>query len=439
MAGERLHASDADQQRRAAGALLASGVVRGDRLLVAAPPSPTVVVVALAAMRVGIVPVVVSPTLLPGERAVIQGSVAPALVLDGTRSLMALLDGPPTELAPVPLTRPMHHTSGTTGVPKGVWSGVDEAAGRAWVEEEGEVWGFAPDDVHLVCGPLQHSAPLRFAALTLLAGGDLVVPGAFDATGFARALVEHRITSTFVVPAHLQRLLGAGGAGGDGLDTSSLRLVAHAGAPCPEPLKRRAIEVFGTDALVEFYGATEGQITSCRAEEWLARPGTVGRARPGRTLRTDPDGTIWCAVPDHARFSYWGEPAATAQAWRGDAFSVGDAGRLDDKGYLFLEGRRGEIIITGGVNVAPLEVERALASCPGVEDVVVFGVDDERWGQRVCAAIVGTAAPELVQAHARSVLSAHKCPKEVIVVAAIPRSATGKVRRLAMAADLGLA
>lgn len=440
-APDRLSGAEAEHlQRCAAGALQAAGLVAGDRVLVATPPSSSVVVLALAAARVGIVPVVTNPALLAGERAVLEAHADPALVVEGPAAVATLLEGTPAELAPVPLARPMHHTSGTTGVPKGVWSGVlDEAHGAAWVAEEGELWGFAPDDVHLVCGPLHHSAPLRFAALTLLAGGDLVVPGAFDADAFARSLREHRVTSTFVVPAHLQRLLGAGGPGGKGLDTSSLRLVAHAGAPCQDLLKRRAIEVFGLEVLWEFYGSTEGQFTACRAPEWLERPGTVGRARPGRALSVDPDGALWCSVPPHARFTYWRDPGATAAAWRGDAFTVGDAGRLDADGYLFLEGRRGEIIITGGVNVAPLEVERVLAGCPGVDDVAVFGVDDERWGQRVCAAVVGAATPEQVRAHARAALSGYKCPKDVLVVDAIPRNATGKVSRQSLGADLGLA
>ena len=437
----RLGAGAAEAAQRAvAGGLARAGARPGDRVVVSLAPSPAVVVLAMGAARSGVVPVMVDPGLLPHERAVVEAEVEPVLVLDDPARAATVLAGPPVPVADVPLIRPMHLTSGTTGKPKGVWSGpADEAAGAAWVQEEASLWGFAPDDVHLVCGPLHHSAPLRFAAMTLLAGGDVVVPGAFSPDAFARALVDERVTSTFVVPAHLQRLLGPGGPGAEGLDTSSLRLVAHAGAPCPEPLKRLAIDAFGPGVLWEFYGATEGQCTACDTPTWLERPGTVGRARPGRSLATDDDGLLWCTVPPHARFSYWRDEAATAAAWRGDAFTVGDAGRLDADGHLFLEGRRGEIIITGGVNVAPLEVERALATCPGVDDVAVFGLDDERWGQRVCAAVVGEALPEAVVAHARSRLAPHKCPKQVVVVPSIPRNPNGKVGRATLAADLGLA
>jgi long-chain acyl-CoA synthetase len=147
----------------------------------------------------------------------------------------------------------------------------------------------------------------------------------------------------------------------------------------------------------------------------------------------DEDGTIWCRVPEHARFTYFGAPEKTAAAWRdtpdGPAFTVGDLGRLDDDGYLYLDGRREDLIISGGVNVYPVEVENALREHPGVEDVAVFGMDDDEWGQRVCAAVVGTATPEELSAFCRERLSPAKRPKEWLFVDALPRTATGKVRR----------
>jgi long-chain acyl-CoA synthetase len=198
------------------------------------------------------------------------------------------------------------------------------------------------------------------------------------------------------------------------------------------------ISLFPAGSVWEFYGATEGQFTACPAAEWEARPGTVGRARPGRALRVDPGGTIWCRVPAHARFGYWGDAAKTAAAWRDDEFTVGDVGRLDAAGYLYLDGRREDLVITGGVNVYPREVERVLAECPGVEEVVVFGVDDEHWGQRLCAAVVGTAAPEVLAGFARDRLPPARRPKEYHLTADLPRTSTGKVRRLALPAHLGL-
>ena len=143
-------------------------------------------------------------------------------------------------------------------------------------------------------------------------------------------------------------------------------------------MKRRLIELFPPGSTWEFYGSTEGQFTACRSEEWLERPGTVGRARPGRLLTADPDGTLWCVVPEHARFSYYGDPDKTAAAWReteqGPAFTVGDHGRIDPDGYVYLDGRREDLIISGGVNVYPAEVEQVLGACPGVVDIAVYGV-----------------------------------------------------------------
>ncbi|MGH3372335.1 MAG: class I adenylate-forming enzyme family protein, partial [Nocardioidaceae bacterium] len=331
----------------------------------------------------------------------------------------------------------------TTGAPKGVWSGLlDPASAQVLVDEERDLWGFAASDVHLVLSPLYHSAPLRFAWGTLLAGGRIVAPGAgFDPASATRAIVEHRPTTMFCVPAHLQRLFAHWDEVG-APDLSSFRLVAHAGAACPPPVKRRLVESFPAGSTWEFYGSTEGQFTACRSEEWLDRPGTVGRARPGRSLSVDRDGTIWCTVPPHARFSYWRAPEKTAATWReaadGPAFTVGDLGRLDAEGYLYLEGRREDLVISGGVNVYPVEVEHALGEHPGVTAVAVFGVDDERWGQRVCAAVVGNVSAAELDAFAAERLSPPKRPKEYFLVDELPHTATGKLKRLDLPGLLGL-
>jgi len=149
---------------------------------------------------------------------------------------------------------------------------------------------------------------------------------------------------------------------------------------------------------------------------------------------------VWCHVPPFARFEYWRDPVKTAAAWTADrsAFTVGDLGRLDDDGFLYLDGRRDDLIITGGVNVYPAEVEQALSSAPGVVEVAVFGVPDERWGQMVCAAVVGQTTPEQVKEHAARSLAGHKRPKRVYVVDDLPRTLTGKVRRTAISETLGL-
>ncbi len=294
------------------------------------------------------------------------------------------------------------------------------------------LWGFAADDVNLVLSPLYHSAPLRFAMGTVLAGGRVVVPGPFDPERITAAITAEHPTTMFCVPTHLQRLFAHWDRTG-APDLDSFRLVAHAGAPCPVATKERLLAAFPPGSTWEFYGSTEGQFTACRSEEWRQRPGTVGRARPGRSLRLDEDGTIWCTVPPHARFSYFGAPEKTAAAWRetadGPAFTVGDVGRLDADGYLYLDGRREDLIITGGVNVYPLEVEQALLEHPGVDEAAVYALPDDEWGQRVCAAVVGPATESALRDFARERLAPPKRPKTYRFLDELPHTATGKVRR----------
>ena len=411
----------------------------GDRVALLVPGSRTYGAVVLSLRAEGVFPIPLAPRLTAYERGRILANLEPAVVITE-----------PAELAPltatsrgIPLGRPMHVTSGTTGTPKGVFSGLltrDDAA--ALVAEERDLWGFASTDVNLVLSPLYHSAPLRFAMGTLLAGGRITgfdADGnqpAFDPARITATIEEERPTTMFCVPAHLQRLFAHWDEHGTP-DLSCFRLVAHAGAACPEPVKRRLIETFPAGSTWEFYGSTEGQFTACRSEDWLERPGTVGQARPGRTLHLDGDGQIWCTVPSYARFSYFNDPAKTEAAWReteaGPAFSVGDLGRLDADGFLWLDGRREDLVITGGVNVYPAEVESTLAGHPGVEDVAVYGVADDRWGQRVVASYVGSATAEELDAWARERLAPPKRPKEYRAIAELPRTLTGKVRRRELA------
>ena len=381
-------------------------------------------------------------TLLPAERDLLLADAQPALVVADQASLLSLTRGDrEAELAPWPLARPMHYTSGTSGRPKGVWSGVlSETQARDLFEEEADLWAFDPRDVHLVCSPLYHSAAVRFSAGTLLRGGTVVVLSKFDPAVAARAVADHRPTTAFMAPAHLQRLFYL-----EAMPAfDSFRLLAHAGAPCPEPLKRAAMARFPKGAVWEFYGSTEGQFTACSPDEWLARPGTVGRARPGRRLEVepitegDPMGRIWCHVPPYARWEYWRDEAKSAEAWRDSAFTVGDVGRMDPDGYLFLAGRRDDLIISGGVNVYPLEVEQALTGLAGVEELAVFGAPDPRWGHRVCAAFVGPADPARIMERATERLAPYKRPKDIYRVDQLPRTGTGKVRRTEVARALGL-
>ena len=420
-------------QRRVAGGLAARGLVEGDRVVLAVQGSTEYVSVVLGALRTGVVAVPLDPRLTPYEQDGIIQDVAPSLVVEELAQLKALLDGPEDVLDDFPRCRPMHFTSGTTGRPKGVWSGLltpDQAS--ALVMEERELWAFVPQDVDLVVSPIYHSAPLRFAMGTILAGGSVAVLPTFEPDAFLDTVSSLRPTSMFCVPTHLQRLFAWIDERRLTPDMSSFRLVAHAGAPCPEPVRRRAHELFGVGVMWEFYGSTEGQFTACPAPEWIAHPGTLGRARPGRVVTADDDGQLWCSVPEWARFTYWNAPEKTARTWRqtpdGAAFSVGDLGRVDD-GFVYLDSRREDLIITGGVNVYPAEVERALEDAPGLADLAVFGRPDDRWGQRVCAAYVGEVDEQELRAIAQERLAPPKRPKTYERLDSLPRTATGKIRR----------
>jgi len=425
------------RQRQAAGGLRALGAGPGDRVAFCLPSSADLLTAVLGALRTGVVPVLLHVSLLPAERETLVRDSQPVAVVDDPAVLARLHEATPVDLARYPLGRPMHYTSGTTGRAKGVWSGVlDEAEAAALFEDEADLWGFDAGDVHLVCSPMYHSASVRFAAGTLLRGGAVVVLSRFDAGAAGQAIGQWQPTTTFVAPVALQRLLADPGVPEQ---LHSLRLLAHAGAPCPPPVKRAALARTRPGVVWEFYGSTEGQFTVCSPDEWEARPGTVGRARPGRRLAVDPDGTVWCHAPTFARFEYWRRPEDTAAAWRGDAFTVGDLGRLDGEGFLYLDGRRDDLVISGGVNVYPVEVEQVLVEVPGVVEVAVFGAPDDTWGQRVCAAVVGDVAAGALRRHAERRLAPYKRPKQYLSVDALPRTATGKVRRGLLAAQLGLA
>jgi long-chain acyl-CoA synthetase len=468
---ELLTAPDAeDRQRRAAGAFLAQGCQTGDRVAFALGSSADLICAALGAARIGLIPVMLNATLTPAERDDLADDAGPTVRIFDRPALHDLIHGGighPTDLAPHLLTRPMHYTSGTTGKPKGVTTGLwDEATAKQVFEDEADVWQFDADDLHMVCSPMYHTVSIRFAGTTLLSGGSLAILSRFDAATALDTLRRHRPTTAFLVPTHLHRLLQHPGLHADE-QFDSLRLLAHAGAPCPDTVKRAIMERVRPGGVWEFYGSTEAQFSVCPPGDWLERPGTVGRARLGRRLHiapvpagdtadtmvpadTTPDiesGTIWCDMPEFARFSYWGNPEATAAAWNGSACTVGDLGHLDDDGFLYLTGRRHDLIISGGVNVYPAEVENVLAAVAGIAEVAVFGLPDEQWGQRVCVAYVAdsrsatassSASEEALRAAATARLAPYKRPKSYFAAADLPHTATGKLMRRAVPEHLGL-
>ncbi|MDX1620277.1 MAG: AMP-binding protein, partial [Nitriliruptorales bacterium] len=315
---------------RAVGFLDQLGLRAGDRLLTLLPNTPETFALGLAAMLEGVVQVALPADLGSSELAPIVADASPHVVALGENTEASAGDIRTVHFGAAaldrslarepsarwPRTRPMAYTSGTTGARKGVYVGVHEPRwGEAMVTDELSTFDHRHGDRHLVVSPLYHSGPFRFAAVTALTGGQVAVMPHFSAELFRDALRRLRPASLFCVPTHLRRLLDLPATSAD--DLASLQLLAHAGAPCPVDLKEHVLELAPEGAVWEFYGSTEGQFTVCSPQVWRTAPGTVGRARPGRTVSVrDPNddgvGTVWVTAPWHARWEYWRDPVKTA-------------------------------------------------------------------------------------------------------------------------------
>jgi long-chain acyl-CoA synthetase len=333
------------------------------------------------------------------------------------------------------------YTSGTTARPKGVVHGGlgDPAARRFGMEGQVQLWGWTREDVYVMSGPAYHAAHAGWALTALYIGATTVILDRFDAAGFLRAIEQHGGTRSFMVPAHFIRILELPDEERRSIGASTLRLVVHGAAPCPVAVKHRLMETFPTTEFHELYGASEGGATRISPAEWLERPGSVGRPWPGVEIQVldeagDPvptgvDGIIWIRPPKTQRFTYRHDPEATARAWRDDAFSVGDIGHLDEEGYLTITDRVSDMVLWGGVNIAPREIEEALFEHPGVVDCAVFGVPDERDGEVLKAVVElrpGTGTAELAN-YLRTKLADYKVPRLWEEVTELPRDPNGKV------------
>jgi len=340
----------------------------------------------------------------------------------------------------------MLYTSGTTGTPKGVFRAQDPVTTMEMVA----FYDYRPGaDAALCTGPLYHTAVLAFSLiLPLLAGTRTVLMDSFDAAAALRLIEQERITHSHMVPVMFHRLLGLPEEVRTQADVSSLRFVIHGAAPCPVPVKRRMMAWLGP-VLWEYYAATEGRGTLCDPQTWMARPGTVGRPltpatvvvgdEQGTPLPVGETGLLWILADPTNRFRYWRDDAKTAAAHRGDYFTLGDVGRLDEDGYLYLTDRSADLIISGGVNIYPAEVDAVLGAHPAVAEVATIGVPDHEWGENVLSlvelvpgAVASTALAEELQAWCRAGLAGFKCPRRIEFVGAVPRSATGKLQRAAL-------
>jgi long-chain acyl-CoA synthetase len=296
--------------------------------------------------------------------------------------------------------------------------------------------------VHLLVGPSYHSGPLFWAQMHLAFGATVVVMRKWDAAE-ALALIERfRVTNAHMVPANFTRILELPADVRARPDLSSLKIVAHAAAPCPVPVKRAFMDFVGTDKVWEYFGASEGGGTVISPQEWLEHPGSVGKPFPGNEFVVLDDdgnelpagevGTIYTR-PAESSFRYHNDDDKTAAAHRGGFFTVGDAGYFDADGYLFLTDRKSDMVISGGVNIYPREVEDALLRHPDVVDCAVLGVPDDRWGEVLLAVVQRRVGASLdkdgVVAWVREKLADYKRPRIVEFVDEVPRDPNGKVRK----------
>ena len=340
----------------------------------------------------------------------------------------------------------MLYTSGTTGHPKGVFR--RQAPGAApLVVKLTETAAFRPEgDMALVTGPLYHAAPLALnMSFPLNNGIGVVLMDKWDAEETLRLVEEHGITHTHVVPTMLHRMLQLPDEVKAKYDTSTLRWILHGAAPCPVHVKEGAIDWFGP-VVYEYYAATEGGGIFIESEEWLERKGSCGRPLPGvevqiqdeegNPLGTDEIGTVYFRAPEEGRFEYFKAPEKTDSAYRGNYFTMGDMGYFDSEGFLYLTGRSAEVIISGGVNIYPAEIDQELLKHPAIADAAVVGVPNEEWGEEVKAVVQlneGFAANDALGAEllafASENLPGYKRPRSIDFVTELPRMPSGKVLR----------
>ncbi|MCP4908763.1 MAG: AMP-binding protein [bacterium] len=343
------------------------------------------------------------------------------------------------------------YSSGTTGLPKGIKHPLpSNEIGSAPVMLARMLngqYGMCPETVYLSPAPLYHSAPLRFNMCMGRLGATSIIMERFDAEQALAAVEKYRVTLSQWVPSMFVRLLKLPEHVKSGYDVSSQEVVLHAAAPCPVPIKAQMIEWWGP-VITEYYGATEGHgATSIDSEDWLAHPGSVGQTTfgvihimddEGAELPDGETGTIYFA--GGSDFSYHNDPDKTASAKLGNGWAtVGDVGYVDADGYLYLTDRKSNMIISGGVNIYPQETENLLITHPKVEDVAVFGVPNEDFGEEVKAVVqpmdFSAAGPELgaeLLEFCKQNLSKIKCPRSIDFERELPRAESGKLfkRRL---------
>lgn len=465
---------------RLARALRARGLTAGDTVALVCSNRPEFAEIVHACMRSGLRWTPVNPRLTPAEvayvvsdcdaRAIVgerryanllgetlklSPNVTARLAIDGPEGAnagddyeAALAAESPDDLPDPSAGRRMLYTSGTTGKPKGV---VRPPSYNTRLEALTSAPKYAPGtgQLNLCTGPLCHGGPLTMSLMMPLAAGvGVVIMERWDAAEALRLIEAHRITHTHMVPTMFHRLLRLPESQRSAADITSLQYVVHGAAPCPVATKQAMLDWFGP-IIWEYYAATEGAGASVSPHEWLKRPGTVGKPPSADHVRVLDDdgntcpprtpGTIYLKVVGGAGFEYLGDPEKTARSRRGGHFTVGDVGYLDEDGYLYLTDRSADLIVSGGINIYPAEVEATLLQHPAVRDAAVVGVPNAEWGEEVRGVVEleagHTPSPTLadeLREHCRTQLARFKCPRQIDFHDALPRHESGKLykRRL---------
>ncbi len=336
----------------------------------------------------------------------------------------------------------MPYTSGTTGRPKGVRRAAATEEQRALAMElYRAVLGIEPSMRALVSAPLYHSAPNLYGMQALLAGELLAVEPRFDAEATLALIERHRLTNLYLVPTMYVRLLKLAPEVRRRYDIGSVRFISSTGSPCAPEVKRAMIDWFGP-VITETYASSEtGHITFIDSHAWLKRPGSVGRALgegvvkilddDGRELPPGKIGLIYCRQPAYPDFTYTNDAAARAAIERDGLWSVGDMGYLDADGYLYVADRKSDMVISGGVNIYPAEIEAVLMTLPGVADCAVFGIPDPEFGEALAAAVQLRSGQKLsekeIQDFLRERIANYKVPRAVTFHDALPREDSGKI------------
>ncbi|PRZ39691.1 long-chain acyl-CoA synthetase [Antricoccus suffuscus] len=346
--------------------------------------------------------------------------------------------------APVPAPGAMMYTSGTTGNPKGVRRKAKSAEAMTedgYYSRMAEYFGVVPGARAVVTGPMYHGAPHFWGLGWVRAGGFVVLQAKFDPEDLLRIIEEQQVSSLYLVPIMYSRLLKLPVDMREKFDVSSLRHVTNAAAPCPRHVKQAMIDWWGP-VVYEMYGSLEtGVCTGATAQEWMAHPGTVGKALPGVEVKIlDADGNempigepgeIYTQIAQQPDFEYEGRPDARAEMEKDGFLTAGDIGYLDDDGFLYLSDRKKDMVISGGVNIYPPAVEEVLLTMPGVRDVAVFGIPDEEFGESVAAAVELDGTVEVtagdVQMFIRDRMATFNAPKVVDFINQIPRLDSGKI------------